>query len=76
MIREFDKIEQKYIAETKGGIINAITEAYWSTFHFVKNANESAYKDAVDAAILDLMENFEDEDLRVIAEEIFTIFLF
>ena len=76
MLREFDKIEQKYIAETKGGIISAITEAYWSAHRFLANAKQEEYKNAFDSAVLNLMENFEEEELFCIAQDIFTIFLF
>ena len=76
MIIELDKAVQKYEAEEAGKMVEEITLSYWSVKHFFEETNESGKNWALSEALSWLMENYTSQEVREIADAIFTIFLY
>lgn len=76
MLRELDKYIEKCNAEEKGGIIDTITETYYSVQKRLEHATENSRKRLFEMAIENLMLEYELDFLEATAEDIFTIFLY
>ena len=76
MIIELDKYIERWEAEEAGKIVWEITQAYWSVKHFLEVASESGKSWALHEALSCLLEDYTSQEVRIIADAIFTIFLF
>lgn len=76
MLRELDNYIERLEAEEKGDLINGINEAYYIAQKALENATEKNRKRLFELVLVNLLENFEAEEVTEIATDIFTIFLY